>query len=206
MNSVEIKTKAKEVIKGRLWDFWKGYLILALILYVIEFACGFVVGFFNLGETGASVASLIASFITAPLSLGFIYYSMCYARKESLDINDIFRYKKTWIPTFLLVFLISLFTTLWTLLLIIPGIIAALSYSMAQYIYCDKELEPMECIKASKEMMNGYKKDYFVFGLSFFGWLLLGVLTLGLLYIWLIPYMMTAEVIYYDELKKLESN
>jgi len=52
-------------------------------------------------------------------------------------------------------------------------------------------------------MMNRYKRDYFVFGLSFFGWILLGIFTLGLLYIWLIPYMMTAEVLYYDELKKI---
>jgi len=206
MNRVEIKTRAKETIKGRLWDFWKGYLVLSLILYVIEFACGFVVGIFDLGEIGTSIASILASLIIAPISMGFIYYSMRYARGESFELNDLFRYKKEWLPTFLLTFLISLFTTLWTFLLIIPGIIAALSYSMAQYIYCDEEKDPRECIRASKEMMNGYKMDYFVFGLSFFGWIMLGVLTFGLLYIWLIPYMMTAEVLYYDELKNLESN
>ena len=203
MNRVEIKARAKEVIKGRLWEFWKGYLTLSLILYIIEFACSFVVGFFDLGEVGASISSVIASFIIAPISLGFIYYSMRYAREESFELNDLFRYKKQWRSAFLLIFLISLFTTLWTFLLIIPGIIAALSYSMAQYIYCDKELAPRECISESKEMMNGYKMDYFIFGLSFFGWIILGVFTLGLLYIWLIPYMMSAEVIYYDELKKL---
>lgn len=206
MNRVEIKTRAKEIIKGRLWDFWKGYLALSLILYIIEFACGFVVGIFDLGEFGASLASVIASLIIAPISMGFIYYSMRYARGESFELNDIFRYKKQWRATFLLTFFISLFTTLWTFLLIIPGIIAALSYSMAQYIYCDHELEPLGCIRASKEMMDGYKMDYFVFSLSFMGWVFLGILTLGLLYIWLIPYMMTAEVLYYDELKKLESN
>lgn len=203
MNRVEIKTKAKEVIKGNLWTFWKGYLLLSIILYIVEFAFGFVVGALELGEIGTSIASLLSSLVVAPLSFGFVYYSMRYARKESVELNDIFRYKKAWLATFLLTFLISLFTTLWTFLLIIPGIVAALSYSMAQFIYCDQELEPMACIKASKEMMNGYKWDYFVFGLSFIGWIVLGVFTLGLLYIWLIPYMMTAEVIYYDELKKL---
>ena len=203
MNRVEIKTKAKEVIKGNLWTFWKGYLLLSLLLYIIEFAFGFVVGAFGLGEMGTSIASIISSLIVAPLSLGFIYYTIKYARQEAVELNDIFRYKKAWFTAFLLTFLISLFTTLWTFLLIIPGIVAALSYSMAQFIYCDQELEPMECIKASKEMMKGYKWDYFVFGLSFFGWIVLGIFTLGLLYIWLIPYMMTAEVIYYEELKKL---
>ena len=198
MNRVEIKTKAKEIIKGRLWDFWKGYLIFGLVVGVVETLLGFIF-------TGnlAIVGTLIASLVTAPLSFGFIYYAMRYARGESLDINDIFKYKKAWIPTFLLTFLISLFTTLWMLLLIIPGIIAALSYSMAPYIYCDEEKDAMECIKASKEMMNGYKWDYFVFSLSFIGWGILGAFTFGLLYIWLTPYMMTAEVLYYDELKKI---
>ena len=198
MNRVEIKTRAKEIIKGRLWDFWKGYLLYSVIVVILE-------GFLGLIFKGdlEIVGALIASLISAPLSFGFIYYAMKYARGEALDLNDIFRYKKQWIPTFLLTFLISLFTSLWMLLFIVPGIIAALSYSMSQYIYCDEELEPKECIKASKEMMNGYKWDYFVFGLSFMGWTLLGALTLGLLYIWVTPYMMTAEVLYYDELKKL---
>ena len=198
MNRVEIKTRAKEIIKGRLWDFWKGYLLYSVIVVILE-------GFLGLIFKGdlEIVGTLTVSLISAPLSFGFIYYAMKYARGEALDLNDIFRYKKQWIPTFLLTFLISLFTSLWMLLLIVPGIIAALSYSMSQYIYCDEELEPKECIKASKEMMNGYKWDYFVFGLSFMGWTLLGALTLGLLYIWVTPYMMTAEVLYYDELKKL---
>jgi len=203
MNRVEIKARAREIVKGRLWDFWKGYLVLGLVLYIVEFACGFAVGFFNLGELGASIASLLASFITAPLTMGFIYYTIRYARQQEFEVNNIFKYKKQWIPTIVLTFLISLFTSLWTMLLIIPGIIAALSYSMSHYIYCDKELKPMDCIRTSKDMMDGYKWDYFVFGLSFFGWLLLGVLTFGLLYIWLIPYMTTAEVLYYDELKKI---
>ncbi len=198
MNRVEIKTKAKEIIKGRLWDFWKGYLIYAVIVSVLEGLLGLI-----FKENLAIVGSLIAALVTAPLSYGAIYYMMKYARGEALDINDIFKFKKQWIPTFLLTFLISLFTSLWMLLLIIPGIIAALSYSMSQYIYCDSEKEPMQCIKDSKEMMDGYKWDYFVFGLSFVGWTLLGALTFGLLYIWLTPYMMTAEVLYYDELKKV---
>lgn len=198
MNRVEIKTRAKEIIKGRLWDFWKGYLLYSVIVIILD---GFL-GLIFKGDLEV-VGTLTASLITAPLSFGFIYYAMKYARGEALDLNDIFRYKKQWIPTFLITFLISLFTTLWMFLLIVPGIIAALSYSMTQYIYCDEELEPRACIKASKEMMKGYKWDYCVFTLSFMGWTLLGALTLGLLYIWVTPYMMTAEVLYYDELKKI---
>lgn len=218
MDRVEIKKRAREVIKNNLWNFWKGYLVLAIILFVIEFALGFI---FGISETetclyvfagecvvlktdvASSIASFIASLITAPLTFGFVYYTMQYAKGGKFEVNDIFRYKNKWIPTFLIIFLISLFTSLWSLLFVIPGIIAALSYSMAQYIYVDTEKEPMACIKASKEMMQGYKGNYFLFNLSFIGWIILGVFTLGILYVWLIPYMTTAEILYYEELKKL---
>ena len=54
--------------------------------------------------------------------------------------------------------------------------------------------------------MKGYKADYFVFMLSFLGWILLGVLTLGILYIWLYPYMETAKILYYEKLKEIKSS
>lgn len=222
MNRSEIKAKAKEVIKGRLWDFWKGYLVLSLIIWVIAAALELLFNvssatgcLYSLEVAGKTmcyatkadllleIISVLVTFVTAFLTLGFVFYTMKYARKESLELNDIFRFKKAWLPTFLLVFFISLFTSLWSLLFIIPGIIASFAYTMSQYIYCDKELKPLECIKSSKEMMKGYKFDYFKFNLSFVGWIILGVFTFGLLYIWLIPYMSTADVLYYDELKKL---
>jgi len=225
MNRVEIKKRAKELIKGRLWDFWKGYFIYALIIGIISSAIqilfkidslktclvslnvgGEVMCYLTKADLVAEGVSIVVSFATAFLAIGFVLYTMKYARGESLDINDIFNYKKAFVPTFLLMFFISLFTSLWSLLFIIPGIIAALSYTMSRYIYCDKELSPLECINASREMMRGYKLDYFIFELSFIGWIILGPFTLGLIYIWLIPYMSTAEVLYYDELKKLESN
>ena len=68
----------------------------------------------------------------------------------------------------------------------------------------DGNTNPMDCIRKSKEMMNGYKMDYFMLVLSFFGWLLLGIFTLGILYIWLVPYMNVTFILYYEELKKVK--
>lgn len=225
MNRVEIKARAKELVKGRLWDFWKGYLLYSILIGIISSAfqiilrvesfktCLIPITLGNETMCYMTTANLIVEIIsgvvalgTAFLALGYLLYVIRYAREESLDVNDIFYYKKMYIPTFLLFFLIQLFTNLWTLLFIVPGIIASLSYAMSKYIYCDQELKPLECIKASKKMMKGHKWDYFIFNLSFVGWIILGMFTFGLLYIWLIPYMSTADVLYYDELKKLESN
>lgn len=96
---------------------------------------------------------------------------------------------------------------LWSILFIIPGIIAALSYSMVYMLYADDQSSTaMDYLDQSKELMHGYKWNYFVFGLSFLGWELLSVLTFGILLIWVLPYYTVAEVMYYDELKKIKAN
>ena len=99
--------------------------------------------------------------------------------------------------------LMCLFIFLWTLILIIPGIIKALAYSMTPFILKDfPELSVNQAINLSQKMMKGHKFDYFWLGLSFIGWILLGLLTLGIGYIWLIPYMYTSYAAFYEEVKK----
>lgn len=99
--------------------------------------------------------------------------------------------------------LTSVFTFLWSLLFIIPGIIASLSYSMVYFIALDNlELSALDVIRKSKEMMRGHKGEYFVLGLSFIGWGILGIFTLGILYLWLIPYMQVTMANFYNELKE----
>ena len=91
---------------------------------------------------------------------------------------------------------------LWSLLLIIPGIIAAISYTMVFYLCVDKkDLDALETISESKKMMKGYKMDYFIFKLSFIGWILLIPFTLGLILIWLVPYVVIADALFYDKLQ-----
>ena len=87
-------------------------------------------------------------------------------------------------------------------LFIVPGIILSLGLSMASIIVIDSDLGPIDVLKKSWEMMKGYKWNYFVFILSFLGWILLSPFTFFLLLIWLVPYMTVAEIIYYEKLKK----
>lgn len=136
--------------------------------------------------------------------MGLISYYMKLTRREEVNMDELTRWYGLFGSILVLNILISIFVTLWSLLLIIPGIIATISYSMAMYIFVDGNHNASSCIKESKELMNGYKSDYFVFILSFIGWQLLAILTFGLLYIWLAPYMTAANVIYYDELKKVK--
>jgi uncharacterized membrane protein len=62
----------------------------------------------------------------------------------------------------------------------------------------------MEYLSKSRELMKGYKWDYFVFNLSFIGWILLSIITFGILFVYVIPYISIADTIYYDELKKIK--
>lgn len=98
--------------------------------------------------------------------------------------------------------LVSIFTFLWTWLLIIPGIIKAYSYSMTPYIVkdmvaSDKQVGATDGINASKELMKGHKMNLFIFDLSFLGWNILAAITCGLGYLWVTPYYQTAKANFY---------
>lgn len=87
---------------------------------------------------------------------------------------------------------------LYTLLFIIPGIIATYNYAMVPYIQAEHpEYSPEECMQKSKSMMYGNRWRLFCLELSFFGWALLTVLTCGVGSIWLTPYMETAYAVFY---------
>lgn len=92
--------------------------------------------------------------------------------------------------------------TLWSLLLVIPGIIKSLSYAMTMYIVKDHpELTVNEAIDLSKDMMYGHKYDLFYLYISFIGWYLLSILTLGIGTFWLMPYIETAQASFYEDVK-----
>ena len=102
-------------------------------------------------------------------------------------------------------FFVSLFSVLWSLLFVFHGIIKAYSYSMALYIWNEnKEMGALEAIQKSKEMMNGHKMDLFVLGLSFIGWIFLGMLTFGIAYIYAVPYLEMTMLNFYHSIKPQE--
>ena len=99
-------------------------------------------------------------------------------------------------------FLMSIFIFLWSLLLVIPGIVKMFSYSMTPFILEENpELSANEAIDRSRAMMKGHKFDFFWLLLSFIGWFLLGLLTLGIGYLWLYPYMQTTAAAFYEDVK-----
>lgn len=96
----------------------------------------------------------------------------------------------------------SLYIYLWTLCLIIPGFIKNYSYIMTPFVLLDQpELKFDAAIERSMQLMKGYKWKFFCLQLSFIGWVLLSMLTLGIGFLFLIPYMQTAAAFFYEDLK-----
>ena len=154
------------------------------------------------GGMALSLAVMAMNFFLNLVSVGWRLYCLRASREEDTgSFETLFVcFRQFW--RFLLAqLLIELFVMLWTFLFIIPGIIAAYSYSQTFYIMLDHpDMSPTEAIRASKQLMRGHKFEYFSLQLSFFGWAFLSMFTFGLLDIWLQPYMQVTFAGYYNAL------
>ena len=211
MDRKEIKEEAKKKIKGNIWNILWPLLVICVLSSLLSRLFGGNVTF-NISETAetvnakASIGSGIVAIISGFLSAGYIKYLLTFVRTGKFDTNDIINtIKEKWLNILIAEILVGVIVTLCSLLLVIPGIIMALAYTFAIYLVVDKDVAGNDSLKQSREMMKGYKWDYFVFGLSFLGWIILGIFTLGILYIWLIPYMNVASALYYERLIKKTS-
>ena len=174
---------------GKLSGNWAtavvAYLIYALLMGVLS-----SVGFGTLVLGGV-------------MSVGLYIVLMQIARNGSSGIENVFSgFRKGLGNNIVAGILVQLFTFLWALLFIIPGIVKAYSYSMTYMILADNpDMSPTEAIKASQAMMKGNKWRLFCLDLSFIGWILLTILTFGILGFWVTPYNLMAHVEFYESLK-----
>lgn len=205
MNWSEIKSKAKSIYHKNMWNIWKPILVVACITFIIELIITII---FKESAIGSSISSLV-SIALLPMQIGITRYILDIVREKEANMDYLKEYYDKILVIIVISLLVGIFTALGLILFIVPGIIIALGYSMVNYIFAEnKEITASGVLKRSKNMMNGYKMDYFLFCLSFIGWFLLGAITFGILYIWIIPYVMSAQAIYYDELskKQIEQN
>ncbi len=192
----ELRQAARAQLKGK----WKFLVLLTLIYAVISSIPSGITN--NFDDKMVSVGFILSSLITGPLTLGFTICFLKFVRGEELRFENLFDGFKNFLSAFLLTILIGIFTILWSLLFIIPGIIAALRYSMSFYILADNpEINAMDAINQSKEMMKGNKWKLFCLGLSFIGWAILSMFTLFIGILWLIPYVQTSTANFYEDLK-----
>ena len=212
MSRKALKMDAKEAMREALVSPYMVTIILGVITLVLSVVQGFLdiwQGMIeNAGAYGAFAASsiifMIISFILSTI-IQFGYQSYCLKvanRDQTMSYGDLFGSAKYLLKALGLTLMMGLFTVLWTLLFIIPGIIAAYSYSQAIFIMVENpDKGVMQCIRESKEMMVGHKWEYFVLELSFILWQLLGLVTCGLAFIYVHPYTNVTLANYYNAIK-----
>ncbi len=150
-----------------------------------------------------SIYSLAQFVIGGAVELGMCAYFSKRALGENADIKDEFSYFQYFGKALGLRIVTSIFIFLWTLLLIVPGIIASYRYAMATYILAEHpEMGIMEAIEASKQMMDGNKWALFCLDFSFIGWALLSACTLGIGDLFLNPYTRMATAHFYLNLSR----
>lgn len=185
MNRVEIKNFAKEKLSGNLGSIWK-ILIIALGISLAS-TCVFSILF---NKMDADFLDSLLGILMMPLGIGTTAFFISLIENENFEAKDLFKYYHDFVKIIGVTILMGLIIMLGYICFIIPGIILTLSYSLVPIILIKKpELGIVETLKYSREKMQGHKLDAFVLGLSFIGWAILGTLTVGILYIWLFPYM-----------------
>ena len=216
----EIKAIAKQQFKSNYWNCVLAALLVTAVMGALSWLSGGQEAMEmtqmtpdQLGqmETGngsikSSGGSLLSRLLSGPLTVGLaaFYVRNLYGERDSLSVTTPFTEAFRNYPRKLGGTLwMGLFVFLWSLLLVIPGIIKSLSYGMTKYILADcPNVKAKDALKLSMRMMNGHKWEYFVLGLSFLGWLLLSVLTLGLLLTFYVnPYMENTFAAYYLEVR-----
>lgn len=157
----------------------------------------------TLGSTTFSVntINLVHFILGGVIQLGYAHFLLKQYNRASFEVKDLFSQFERFGQGFLQRFLRSLYTSLWSLLFIIPGIVKSYAYAMTPFIMAENpEMTANEAITASKEMMDGHKGELFTLDLTFIGWDLLCLFTLNIGHIWLNPYKNAAYAVFYKDL------
>lgn len=200
MNRVELKTWVKEKIKGHRLELLV-VIIVASILTSLTVGQHYSMEDGSLQVYGGVPLGIFFYFV----EVGLAYYMVKFLNGKEYNFKDLFYFSKDYVRTLVTGLLEAIFIFLWSLLLIVPGIIKGIAYSLVPLILADdkhKDLKYTEVLKKSEAMMKGHKMDYFVLQLSFIGWHILAIFTLFILEIWIVPYQTTATYKFLDDIMK----
>ena len=209
-NNVFIKNEELKTTSRDQLNIVQNWMTICFFIYfVIIFIANFTFSEFSpISNIYLNIIFIIAiNIASGPFSLGFIGLYIKTIHGEKISAKNLFDGFRNFLKSFLLMFFLTLLLTLWSLLLIFPGIIKSLGYSMSFYImYDNPSIKPLEAIKKSQIMMKGYKFKLFKLYLSFIGWALLMPFTFGLGLFWLCPYIGLSVGNFYINLKQIQEN
>lgn len=203
MNRIELKEWAKEKIKGNLWNIIIGLLITIAISVMFSMGYAIIQKIFGASSFIAYIVEIIIDILLIPLNVGLYSYIVEFIKNDNFNQNLIFEPYERTLNVIGASLLVSLLVMAGCICFIIPGIYLAFSYAMVPYLIATrKDLTITETLELSRKMMDGHKFDYFVLSISFIGWIILVPFTLGIILIWLYPYMMTTTTKFFMDIEE----
>ncbi|MEY2906012.1 MAG: hypothetical protein RLZZ408_483 [Verrucomicrobiota bacterium] len=202
----ELMTRARVSLQGK-WGLSVGVFLLYFVITILP---GSIISVLFKGNGSSQDGVNLVPFISAayqwivagPLLVGLCLFFLKLARRSEVSAGILFEGFNLFGKSLATYLLMLLFVTLWTLLLIVPGIIAAYSYAMTFFILAeDPSIKPLEAIRRSKEMMKGNKWKLACLQWRFIGWYFLALLTCGIGLLWVAPYFQTANANFYGDVK-----
>ena len=191
--SAEYRARAREQLGGKIFsNNWLLALVACLLYAVVTSAASFVL-------VGVILVEGLCVY-----GLAHVFLAVARGRREGYEIRELTAGVPYLGDLLILSLVKNLFLILWMFIPVV-GIVKYYAYSMTYYIkYDHPEYDFRTAITESRRMMNGHKWELFCLQLSFIGWMLVSILTLGIGMLWVTPYMRVAEINFYDYLKKLD--
>ncbi|MCQ2794014.1 MAG: DUF975 family protein [Bacilli bacterium] len=213
MRARDYRHKAIDIVKPMSGDFAVTYLVYSVIIGAFSAIAGAIALIdkpafdpstgIATGGVGIAISSTLIALFTLLTSGAFTYSLINLSKqarmKKKPTVGGIFYgFKERYTQSLGVYIMQTIFTALWTLLLIVPGIIKSFSYSMALYIALDNPNKTtLDCITESRKLMHGNKWKLFCLRISYIGWFILMILTLGILGFWVLPKFNQAQYEFY---------
>lgn len=192
----QIKKDAKAQLYGKKGTAALMVLLMFVIAIIPRIICTFVES-----EGIAIIIAIAGQIYVSLLGIGFTLFYLAVRRNQSVSVGMLFSGSEYYLKGFAITVLMEIITVVGTILFVIPGIIFSLMYSQALYIYVENpEMGVIECLRTSRLAMKGHKGELFILNLSFFGWVILCALTLGIAALYVSPYFGTTLINFYTDL------
>ena len=193
----EYKDMAYQSLEGN----WTKATIASLIVFFIFQILGASPSFF-INQAASSILQGLLTVLLLPLAWGYIVFFLRLIRQENIAYEQLFDGFSQYLRIFLAELLKGIYELLWAILFIVPGIVKSYSYAMMEFIMEDNpEMTGEEAICESMRMMDGHKMQLFLLDLSMLGWIIVSFLTMGIGFLFLIPYNYSAHAHFYEDLK-----
>ena len=202
MNNSEIRNVTKEILKGKYKYVMLPFILATLLLGLAQSQDLYSNLYESYGVSYVFTIGSIALFIVGPISIGLATYSLSIVNEEDYSYNQIATGFKYFFKALFLYLLFNISVLIGTILLIIPGFVIFLMFSQIFYIIAENpQIGVIDAFKKSASLMKNKKLQYLGLGLRYILFFILGVFTLGIWWLWLIPQAYVSFAIFYKELQ-----